>query len=171
MKVQRVVARGTEAWMACVLVTIIALAKHTSEEQRRFYRFGPNKDLLILGLSVDRAWKYALVVVYCFINSMVRTLQHNILQPWLINNVQDEEKHKPKAIRPFAIEVTCVSTIYAWFDWFIYMNMLLAQVDMVIIEILADMLVSLITTLYYLGAGGAKGEEGVRLVTVFSDGI
>lgn len=171
MRVQRIVARGTEAWMACVLVTIISLAKHTSEEQRKFYRFGPNSDLLILGLSVDCAWKYALVFIYCFVNSMIRTLQHNILQPWLINNVQDEEKHKPRAIRPFAIEVTCVSTFYQWFDWFIYMNMLLAQVDMVIIEVLADISMSLVTTAYYLRTGGTKDEEGVRLVPVFSDGI
>lgn len=42
------------------------------------------------------------------------------------------------------------NNIYIWFDWFIYINILLEQVDMVIIEICTDLLMYVITTTYYV---------------------
>ena len=52
--------------------------------------------------------------------TVVRTIQHEVLAPWLVNNVQDiERKLKPHIIRS-AYEVTTVSTLYEWIDWLIY---------------------------------------------------
>ena len=59
----------------------------------------------------------------------------------------------------FAYEVTYVSTIYNWVDWYIYMNLLLAQVDMLLTEILADLIMSGLVTYYYLGSPPIKNVE------------
>lgn len=151
--VQYLVCRAISIWMLVVTCTILGLSKYASGDQKKFYRFGPNSDLKILGLNIDNGGKYFGVVIYCFINSMFRTLYQSILHAWLINNVQDESKEKPRNIKGFAYEVTCVTTIYMWFDWFIYMNILLSQIDMVLIEICADLLMSVTTTMYYLKTG------------------
>ena len=58
----------------------------------------------------------------------------------------------------FAYEVTYVSTIYNWVDWYIYMNLLLAQVDMLLTEILADLIMSGLVTYYYLGTNPVKNK-------------
>ena len=137
-------------WMIIVSSTIIGLLKYTDPTFKKFYRFGPSNNMQVLGFSIDTGWKYTLLVFYCFVNSLVRTLVHNVLSPWLINNVQDENKPISHEIKKRAYEVTVNTTVYNWFDWFIYMNILLAQIDMVIVEICADLTMSVATTFYYM---------------------
>jgi len=149
-KFQNVISKLISAWMIIVIGTILALLKYEDDEQKAFYRFGPNKDLIILGFCIDNKSKYIGIVTYCFVNSLLRTLYNSVLHPWLINNIQDETRIKPREIHSFGYEVTIVTTTYMWFDWFIYMNILLSQVDMVLIEISADVIMSLFTTMYYL---------------------
>jgi hypothetical protein len=54
-----------------------------------------------------------------------------------------------------AYEITALTTVYAWFDWFMFIQILLTQVDMIIIEASTDIVVSLIITRWYL----KKAEE------------
>lgn len=150
MHVQQYVSRALTAWMGIVTLTICILARFSTDEQKQFYRFGPNNTLKILGFAINTGGKYTAIVLYCFFNSIMRTLYGSILKPWLINNIQDESKTKPKYIRCFAYEVTSVTTVYVWFDWFIYMNILLAQLDMMLVEVVADLVMALATTWYYL---------------------
>lgn len=150
LPIQLIVSRIIILWISIVLTSICSLLPYASEDQKSFYKFGPNDKLVILGLKINVYWKYSLVVLYCFVNSLIRTLYHSILQAWLINYIQDETKLKSGSIKNLAYEVTCMSTIYNWFDWFIYMNILLSQIDMVFVEISADLIMALITTNYYL---------------------
>lgn len=157
--VQKLVTRLMLLWIFAITVTISYLSQYASKDQKQFYRFGPNSDLRILGFTIDNSGKYFAVVLYCFVNSIARALHHAVLSPWLINNVQDESKRKPNDIHLFAYEITCVTTLYVWFDWFIYMNILLSQVDMVIVEIIADLVMSIGTTMYYLHQGNHCDHE------------
>lgn len=43
-----------------------------------------------------------------------------------------------------------VTTIYSWFDWFLNYNILLSQIDLLLIEICIDMIMSYILTTYYI---------------------
>lgn len=149
-KVQRIVSKLLSLWIISISILIIFLSKYADDEQKKIYRFGPNNELNILGFIINTREKYILVISYCFINSIFRTLYNSVLHSWLINNIQDESREKNKDIKNIAYEITLVTTIYNWFDWFIYINILLSQIDMVIIEIIADLLISLFTTRYYL---------------------
>ncbi len=156
-KLQNIISKVISLWMIIVIATILALLKYENDEQKEFYRFGPNEDLIIMGFSINTNEKYMGIVSYCFVNSLLRTLYNSILHPWLINNIQDEMRLKPRELHSFGYEVTIVTTIYMWFDWFIYMNILLSQVDMVLIEISADVIMSLSTTMYYLKTDTING--------------
>jgi hypothetical protein len=68
----------------------------------------------------------------------------------MINNVQDEDKDKQHLDHYTVYEIAGVSVIYNWLDWLLYMNILLAQIDMMIIEVVGELLISYITTYYYL---------------------
>lgn len=149
-KIQNIISKIISLWMIIVTTTIVFLSKYANDEQKKIYKFGPNDNLNILGFIINTREKYILVISYCFINSIFRTLYNSILHSWLINNIQDDTKPKYTSINFIAYEITIVTTIYNWFDWFIYINILLSQIDMVIIEIIADLLVSLSTTRYYL---------------------
>jgi len=138
-----------------------------NEEALLFYQFGPNNNLVVFGLIIDTFPKYMIIIIYCFLNSSIRTASKDILSAYLTNSVQDVTKKKTKEIRCFAYEVTYVISIYGWIDWYIYMNLLLAQVDILMIEIVSDLIMSVMTTRYYLlhdetDEINKSGEEEVR---------
>lgn len=164
-RLQKIISRLISIWMIGIIISIINISKYADSEQKKIYTFGPNKHLDILGFTIDTREKYLLVISYCFINSIFRTLYNSILHSWLINYIQDETKEKSIEIRTFAYEITCITTIYAWFDWFIYINILLSQIDMVMIEIIADLLVSLLTTTYYLRKNPDKQQDNKQLLS------
>lgn len=163
--IQKVVSRWVLFWMIFITISLSVIklkyggSKNKNGDEDYFYKMGPNVHLIIMGIRIDTYGKYFIVVSYCFINSMSRTLCNNVLHSWLINQVQDETKDKKMISKIFAYEVTCSTTIYFWFDWFIYMNILLSQIDMILIEIMADIVMSLMTTAYYLHKSGDTVSE------------
>jgi hypothetical protein len=80
----------------------------------------------------------------------MRTTIHNILSPWVVNSVQDVTKKKDINMHYFAYEVVYVVTIYSWIDWYIYINVLLSQADIFLVEIASDLIMAGIVTRYYL---------------------
>jgi len=147
---ERLTNRVLAAWIVTIVVTISCLNKHMDEESRQFYTFGPNQSLVVFGLTVDTYSKYSVIVAYCFVNSLLRSAYRDILVAWQTNSVQDITKIKKPEMKWFAYEVSFVTTIYGWIDWYIYINLLLSQVDMILIEISSDLFMSFATTRYYL---------------------
>jgi hypothetical protein len=150
MIIEKLVSRIVIIWMTIIMITIGGLYNHMNATGVNYYRFGPHDNFIIIGIPINTGGKYFLAVLYCFINSLIRTSINNILKPWLINSVQDINILKPKQIRTFAYEVTNVITIYNWVDWYVYMNLLLAQVDLFLTEMVTDVFMSVLTTYYYL---------------------
>ena len=150
MTMEKLISRIIMIWMLIIVITISSLYNHMNETGLNFYRVGPHDNFIVIGIKINTPYKYIFVILYCFINSLLRNTVHNILKPWLINSVQDLNVIKPKQIKCFAYEVTYVVTIYNWVDWYVYMNLLLAQIDMIITETLADMIMSGFVTHYYL---------------------
>jgi hypothetical protein len=157
--IQKFVSRLVIFWISIIMITISCLYDRMNKTGANFYRFGPHDNFLVIGIKINTPVKYFFVIFYCFINSLIRNILHNILKPWLINNVQDINVVKPDQIKFLAYEVTYVVTIYNWVDWYVYMNLLLAQVDMFLTEMLADVFMSGIVTYYYLNIRECKKEE------------
>ena len=59
-------------------------------------------------------------------------------------------------------QIVMCNTIYTWFDWFIYINILLSQIDMVFVEITTDIVVTICITRYYLAS--VPKTEGTELL-------
>lgn len=47
-------------------------------------------------------------------------------------------------------ELSSISTIFIWFDFFMYMNIILSQIDMLIIETTIDLIMILLVARHYL---------------------
>jgi hypothetical protein len=171
---EKIVSRAVVIWITIIMMTIGGLYNHMNSTGVNYYRFGPHDNFIIIGIQINTGGKYFLAVLYCFINSLIRTSINNILKPWLINSVQDINIVKPKEIRNFAYEVTNVITIYNWVDWYVYMNLLLAQVDLFLTEMFADVFMSVLTTYYYLNTEVKKEieEESITVTNpMFLDNI
>ncbi len=147
-----IVTRVIVCWMVVMSVAMAFAAN--SDPDSTFYRFGPQPNLVILGFTVDTYWKYALLICYALINTCIRNLDRNVITPWLTLHVQDNTPEgriaKKSLSRSQAYEVSLVQSVYTWFDWLVYIHMLLAQIDMVMIEMVTDFVATGFITRWYL---------------------
>lgn len=137
-------------WMFTVICALGILLNQQGLIGTHIYRVGPNSDLYILGFCIDTVPKYWSVAVFCFLNSGMRTLNGEVLRPWITTQVQDLTKPVERIPRIKAYAISCIASLFGWFDFFMYMNILLTQIDMMFIEVSADMTMTLILTTYYL---------------------
>jgi len=187
-----IVSRIIAGWISVISILLTYFVTHYSNNAS-FYRFGPQADLVILGFSIDTPEKYAGIVIYAIINTVIRNLDQNIITPWITLNVQNvnaplvpiatriantaHATHTAHAARiamdtdieigiagvadirdceddhkyiPIQYEISITNTIYSWFDWLIYIHMLLAQIDMFLIEVFTDILAICIVTRWYI---------------------
>ena len=141
--------RILESWMVGVVTAMCVLL--TKEEKiGSFYRFGPSSTLVVLGLPIDTVNMYVGVLTYCFVNTCIRNLNNQIVTPWITNVVHDTTVSKSQISTAIVYEIVIINVIYTWVDWFIYINLLLAQVDMLIVEICTDLIVTGFVTRMYL---------------------
>ena len=152
-----VVSRVIAGWMIVILTILLSYIFANTEQfvgDTSFYRFGPNPELVILGITIDTPEKYGLIVLYAVINTVIRNLDHSIIAPWITLNVQNinaqptEDTEKKDTHKQF--EISIINTIYSWFDWLIYINMLLAQVDMFLLETITDVIAIYFVTRWYI---------------------
>lgn len=162
----KVVSRIFIGWVTIIYVSFYIILSHTSDKYKQFYRIGPNEDLVIMGIQIDTLPRYYFILVYSFINSIFRTIFHNYMRPWILNNVQNEDKNKSQLDITLVYEIITVSTVYEWTDWLLYMNILLSQIDMMIVEIIAELGISYFTTHYYLKISKVRDDidETIRLI-------
>lgn len=111
--------------------------------------FGPNNSLVIFDITIDTNFKYAIVVCICFINSVFRTINNNIINSWIINNIQDT-KHNLYINNWNAYEISLTHSFYVWIDFFLYMNIILNQIDFFVIELSSECISTIIITKHYL---------------------
>jgi len=150
--------RILESWIIGVVTTLCVLL--TKEVKvGSFYRFGPSSTLVVLGLPIDTVKMYIGVLIYCFVNTCIRNLNNQIVTPWITNVVHDTTVSKSQMNRAIIYEIVIINVIYTWVDWFIYINLLLAQADMVIVEICTDLIVTGFVTRIYLNT---PTDDGIR---------
>jgi hypothetical protein len=148
VNIEALVGRSIILWILIITGGLTYIISK-SENQNHIFQFGPNEDLYIIGIPIDTMEKYFVVVFFCFVNSAFRTSNHNILQSWIVNIVQDP-KINVQVSATLSYELTLTSTIYNWFDFFMYMNILMSQIDMLLIEISSDVIMTVIVTNHYL---------------------
>lgn len=141
------ISRYLGGWMLLVSLVLFACVHQAPSDT--FFRMGPHADLVLFGLAIDTFPKYLVVVLYTSVSTVVRTLQQEVLRPWIIQQVQND-RPKTGAVRRDAFWVVATETIFIWFDWFMYINILVAQADLMLVEMVGNLVVSLYTTWCYL---------------------
>lgn len=137
------VARVILIWMSTTIFTLFTMNGYYVH-----FTFGPNDSLHILGISINTTVKYGLIVSFSFINSGIRVIFHNILQPYMILVVQNKDDIHVNAKEFY--ELSIISTMYTWFDYILYINILLSQIDLILFELVSDLIMTCIVTNYYI---------------------
>ena len=148
-------SRAIMSWMcASSFVLFFVVMEDTSK-----FNIGPNPDFFIMNVCIDTPAKYASIVTFCFLNSGFRSLNHTILQSWITNTVQNKQFYGTLN-KSHAYQISFAASIYQWFDFFMYMNILMAQFDMLVVEIFSDLLITMFVTRYYLNENNKKTDNG-----------
>jgi hypothetical protein len=143
------ISRLVATWVGIVCLVLV-FSPHT--KQSRFYSIGPNEHLVVLGgIRVNTIGRYLFIVLYSMINTCIRCAKVNILTPWVTLNVQDESKPLGNLNPLHAYEITLVANLYSWVDWWISVNLLMSQVDLIVIEVVFDFVSLYYITRKYLG--------------------
>ena len=140
------------AWILFIFSSffVVFLFNKENVTYSAFYNIGPSNNLIILGIVINTRVKYSCLVLFCSINSCFRTLSHNFLSSWLINNVQDNKARKEDLNKITVYSASTINVIYTWVDWLLYMNILLSQIDLFFCEVISDIIVTCICNNYYL---------------------
>ena len=143
------ISRITCGWVL-IIITMLLTTCISLDTDSIFFRFGPNDNLEILGMPINTKTRYAMVISYSVFNTIIRNLNHNIIMPWILLTVQNKEINRSSINKSHAYEISICSTLYTWFDYLIYINLLLAQFDLFMVETLTDMIGTTILTNWYL---------------------
>jgi len=147
------------AWAAfCTVFLSIAVTFYAGNTSTKFFTFGPHENLVILDVKINTLPRYFIIIIYTIISTIARTVLQEVISPWLIQTVQNE-KPKDSYAQKYAQQVAIGEVIYRWFDWFMYMNILLAQVDMMIVELAGNLVVVVYTTRMYMKPRGVDEIE------------
>lgn len=149
-----IVAQSILGW---VFLSIFILFLMVNNADGPFFSIGPNNHLHIFNIPINNYGRYMLVVFYTILSTFIRTIQQEVLMPWIIQNVQNN-KEKDEYTKTHSYEIVLIDVVYRWFDWFMYMNILLSQVDMMLIETIGNLGTSYYTTHYYLHHTGIEQE-------------
>ena len=155
------VNKALMGWAAtCCLFLGIAVSVAGGGSETKFFTFGPREDLVILDVKINTGWRYSVVILYTIISTVARTVLQEIVAPWLIQTVQND-KPKDAYTRRYAQEIAMGEVLYRWFDWFMYMHILMAQIDMMIVELAGNLVAVFYTTRLYMKP---KDPEAIELI-------
>ena len=146
-------SRFIAVWVLTVTLIISSL-NFINIEHSSYLRMGPQTDLVVIGLPINEWWKYCAIVFYLLVNTFARQANHNIISPYITlvvqNHTTEATTQKHAIPKNHVYEIVITSNIYYWFDWLLYLNILLAQVDMVIYEIVAELAATIYITGNYM---------------------
>jgi hypothetical protein len=131
-------------WMSLTCIVLYGLQPTTVT----FLQTGPNKQFIFMGLVIDTYQKYCTFIAFTLVNVMCSAVHQQILNPWIILNIQDESVCLIH--RGTAYHVTLISTIYNWFAWFMNMMTLLTQIDVFCFNVYADIIIHMLISRYHI---------------------
>ena len=150
--------RSLQLWTASVLVALGVLL-HKGTALKDFYQFGPSDNLIILGLVINNYALYAGIVFYSFFNTIMRNLNNQVVHAWITLVVYDTTIPKNDLSQLYIYEITLMSAIYTYIDWFIYLNLVFSQLDIILIELAGELFITFIVTRMYLSISLQSVEQ------------
>lgn len=134
-------------WMWLVILALYFLGLMQSD----FMSFGPSHHTKFMTLPIDTWEKWIVLALACFANTCVSIFLNDAIGPWLTNTITD---HKAKYL-PYS-KFTCYLIYQMYIVYWGVMGVFglgltLAQIDFLLIRLVADFFVSTFTVYKFMG--------------------
>ena len=77
-------------------------------------------------------------------------MNNQVVCAWITLIVHDTTIPKDEIPQAYIYEITLMSSIYAYIDWFIYLNLVFSQIDIILIEFAGELFITFMVTRMYL---------------------
>ena len=77
-------------------------------------------------------------------------MNNQVVLAWITLVVHDTTISKDDISRLHIYEITLMSSIFTYIDWFIYLNLVFSQIDIVLIEFAGELFMTFMVTRMYL---------------------
>jgi hypothetical protein len=133
----------------CIFTIAIITLKNREILDSEYYRIGPSDGLYVLGVQIKSFKTYIALVIFSLINIVFREINQDIINPWLINHMQNISCPKELKEMKDAMFINSVFTLFTWLDWFISINMITTQIDFLFFESIFNVGISILGTYIY----------------------
>ncbi len=131
--------RFTAAALLVWLILIVVIFFSLGVLQSSFFRFGPSKSLHFMTIAIDTQEEWAMLAVYCCVDTLVKTFGHDSIVPWLTHTLSDPKCRVLPYRRSVCLVVMEVYFAYVHISGMFKFFLSLTQFDFVLINMLADM--------------------------------
>jgi hypothetical protein len=131
--------RFTAAALLVWLILIVVIFFSLGVLQSSFFRFGPSKSLHFMTIAIDTQEEWAMLAVYCCVDTLVKTFGHDSIVPWLTHTLSDPKCRVLPYRRSVGLVVMEVYFAYVHISGMFKFFLSLTQFDFVLINMLADM--------------------------------
>lgn len=143
----RLISALMVVWLTIVIFIMIEIGVFANS---KFVAFGPRKELSFMHVSVDTPYKYGMLVIMIIVHTVVSDFISDSLNPHLLNAIQNTSSryipHKPHVY----YTVTTIYAFYCGISQLFIIFIAFAQLDLLIVRLLSDILANLLTTSLYL---------------------
>jgi len=128
-----------------VLVYVMAYLKVI---EGQFFRFGPPIQLFQYTITGNK--EFAGILLFLFIHQLVYTWLNEVVNPWMINEVQDPNVKRISFSKPQTIFFINMYYLYFALNGVLIVNVSLSQLSFLIVMVLADFVASTALNVHYI---------------------
>lgn len=134
-------------WLGCFISIFIYLCY---EYNSNFFHLGPGNNILFLNFTVDNWLKWSFIMSYSFFSQFISSFVSSSLSPFITNVIRDHKCEWNESI----LNAQLIILIYKLYSWFhdiceIFLVLTL-QLQFYLPALIADLIVSFITTRNYI---------------------
>lgn len=115
-----------------------------------FLNFGPSPSLVFFSSTIDTWGSWAALVSYSFLAQAVETYFSETMAPWITNTVQDVKQKTLDMRRWQAVSVVNLYVTFTWVNYILAVHIAMTQLDLLLVSLLANILISTYTTWKYV---------------------
>lgn len=135
-------------WCTAIVASLASTAVVTKSS---FWAVGPSKGTSLLGVQLDTWESWGTVAALAFVGTLMHEFIIDSLGPWIQNSIQD---HKSPDL-PYNSRLVChlilqVYTAYTHLATFAFLVLYTTQVDILLIRMVADLMVTAFSTQIFL---------------------
>jgi hypothetical protein len=134
-------------WLCVVIFIMVEIGVFSNDN---FVAFGPRKELSFMKVAIDTYYKYNMLIIMIVMHTFITDFIADSLSPHVLNVVQDtKSKYIPH--KPFTYySITTIWAVYCSISQLFAIFIAFAQIDLLIVRMLSDIVANLVTTSLYL---------------------